>query len=67
MEKPVDGADEGFAVTSSFSDKIGVVIHLCFKDNKALISIGLIERCKRRRPLEFTTNYFRLSNVIIHN
>lgn len=54
-----------FVVTSSFSDKIGVVIHLCLEDNKALVSIGLIERCKTKTtptPLEFK-NYFLLSNV----
>lgn len=52
-----------FVVTSSFSDKIGVVIHL--EDNKALVSLGLIERCKTKTtptPLEFK-NYFLLSNV----
>ena len=61
MERAVNGAEKGFAVTSSFTDKIGIVIHLCFENdmfyNKALVSIGLIERCKKRTtptPLEFT-------------
>ena len=38
-EEKDGGHDEGFVVTSSFSDKIniGVVIHLCFKDNNQVI------------------------------